>query len=539
VTSPDATFPAETQPNCAPSVPAARDWPGQLALLLAMALAVVPLWTSSLLPMMDLPQHLATVRILHSYGDPAYAVDKYHLLDFSSTQYLSWYFSVHWLSYLMPLEAANRLVLSLYAAGLPLAMWHLLRVLGRDPGMAVLAAPIAYNTFFFMGFANYVTAIPLLVWALAWLVQALQEQRPTWSRIAGLAAVTLVLFYSHAQAFVLYVGLAGLAVLVGAKGLHPRYWWRQSLHLLPSALAMAIWMSRSLILAGAEEWKQGHGGRNVTDTQVRFDPLMDRLTAIPGQFLDGYRGDGDERVALLWLAIVLAAALLGRQEKPWPSNRLHKLPAVWLVALLAVYVLSPISYKWIWPISWRIVPLLGLFALAVPHWQRLPLRSLTLLLPGVALMAWASLWHVQQGRAFALEVGPIRQIVAKAEPGKKLMSLVYGPGSGVLNHAPLIHIGQYYVVDRGGMASFSFANFPQSPVVYPTVGGPPLLPPRFEWTPERFTWQEHGQWYNYVLVRGGPAQPLGRDMDKVELVATEGPYRLYRNKQATTAAVLP
>jgi hypothetical protein len=89
------------------------------------------------------------------------------------------------------------------------------------------------------------------------------------------------------------------------------------------------------------------------------------------------------------------------------------------------------------------------------------------------------------------------------------------------------------------MASFSFANFPQSPVVYPTVGGPPLLPPRFEWTPERFTWQEHGHWYHYVLVRGGPPQPLGRDMDKVELVATEGPYRLYRNKQAATAPVAP
>lgn len=508
------------------------DWPERVALWLTLALAVVPLWTSALLPMMDLPQHLATVRILHSYGDPAYGVDKYHIIDLSSTQYLSWYFAVHWLSYLMPLEAANRVVLSLYAMGLPLALRKLLRAVDRDPGVALLAAPLAYNTFFFMGFANYITAIPLLVWALALLTELLQPGGLRWRKVVGLSLVTLLLFYSHAQAFVLYVGLAGLAVLVGAEGLHPRHWWRQALHLVPAGVGMVVWMSRSLILAGEATWKQGHGGRNVTDTRVNFEPLVERLTQMPHQFLDGYRGDGDERIALAWLAIVLAVAMLGRQYRNWTSWRLHRLPAVWTVALLAVYLLSPISYKWIWPISWRIVPLIGLFALAVPHWQVLPLRPLTLLLPALLLTGYATRVHVREGQAFAAEVGPIRQIVAKAEPGKKLMSLVLGPGSGVVNHAPLIHVGQYYVVDRGGMASFSFADFPQSPVVYPTVGGPPVLPQRFEWTPERFTWQEHGHWYDYVLVRGGPPRPLGADMNKVELVAELPPYRLYRAKPA-------
>jgi hypothetical protein len=66
-------------------------------------------------------------------------------------------------------------------------------------------------------------------------------------------------------------------------------------------------------------------------------------------------------------------------------------------------------------------------------------------------------------------------------------------------------------------------------VLYPSVDGPPKFPARFEWTPERFTWAEHGYWFDYVLVRGG-GDPLARDADKVELVAEMPPYRLYRNK---------
>lgn len=515
------------------------------ALLVTLAAAIYPLWVSPLLPMMDLPQHLATVRILHSYGDPWYAVDKYHVIDFSKTQYLSWYLAVDALAYLMPLEAANRVVLSLYAAGLPLAMLALLRAHGRDPALALLAGPLVYNVFFFMGFANYITALPLMLWALALLQRCLDA--PRWPRIAGLAALALLLFYSHAQAFALYGLLAGLTVLLGAPGWHPRQWWRAAAHLLPALLAMAVWTSRSLILAGEADWKQGHGGRNATSAKMNFEPLQERLHHLGDWWTDVYQGDSDEKLALAWLALLLLALLLRRpvseaSQPQWRWARL-KLPAALLTATLAVYLLSPVSYKWIWPISYRFVPVIALLALlgaAGEDWlggsaaQRQWTRRLGVLLPALALMLAAARLHGERALAFSAEAGPIREIVARAEPGKKLISLVYGAGSAVLQQAPMIHLGQYYVVDRGGQASFSFADFPQSPVLYPSVGGPPKFPARFEWTPERFTWAEHGHWFDYVLVRGG-GDPLGGDRDKVELVAEMPPYRLYRAKGQAAA----
>lgn len=509
-------------------------------LLFAIAAAIYPLWISPLLPMMDLPQHLATVRILHSYQDPWYAVAKYHVLDFSKTQYLSWYLSVDALAYLMPLETANRLVLSLYAAGLPLSMLALLRAHGRDPALALLAAPLVYNVFFFMGFANYITALPLMLWGLALLQRCLNA--PNWPRVAGLSALALVLFYSHAQAFALYGLLAGLTVLLGAPGWHPRHWWKAALHMAPALLAMAVWTSRSLILAGEADWKQGHGGRNATSAKMNFEPLQERLHHLGDWWTDVYQGDSDEKLALAWLAVLLLALMLRRPvtqaSHPHFTWARLKLPGLLLVATLAVYLLSPVSYKWIWPISYRFVPvvaLLSVLAAAGEDWlgatptQRQWTRRLGVLLPALLLMLFAARLHGEKALAFSAEAGPIREIVARAEPGKKLISLVYGSGSAVLQQAPMIHLGQYYVVDRGGQASFSFADFPQSPVLYPSVDGPPKFPARFEWTPERFTWAEHGYWFDYVLVRGG-GDPLARDADKVELVAEMPPYRLYRNK---------
>ncbi len=517
--------------------PTLRDWLAgdrvtALLLLTVIAACVAPLWVSPLLPMMDLPQHLATVRILHSYHDPFYAVYKYHVIDFSRTQYLSWYLSVDLLSYVMSLETANRVVLSLYAVGLPLSLVALLRAHRRDPILALLAVPLVYNVFFFMGFANYITALPLMFWALALLRRSLDEA--SWSRLIGMATLAVLLFYSHAQPFLLYGLLAGITVLLGARGWHPRHWLKPALHLLPALLAMAVWTSRSLILAGEAEWKQGHGGRNVTSAQVNFEPFGERLQNLWTWWLDAYRGDSDEILAVCWLGVLAVAALLARRgkedESPWQRS---KIPASMLVTTLAVYLLSPVSYKWIWPISYRFVPVLAMLALVALPLQRWAFgrwgRYVLFGVPALLLCAASIRLHVQKAKEFSDEAGPIRQVVAQAEPGKCLISLVYGAGSNVLNQAPLLHLGQYYVVDRGGMASFSFANFPQSPVLYPDVGGPPTFPARFEWTPERFTWAEYGNYFDYFLIRGN-GEPFGRDRNKVELVTEQGPYRLFKKK---------
>ena len=505
-----------------------------LAWLVVLAACVWPLWASALLPFMDLPQHLATVCVLHSYNDPTFGVSHYFGIALGKTQYLAWYFLVDWLAYLMPLETAARVVFSVYAVGLPLSIAALLRAHGRDPRVALLAAPFVYNPFLFMGFANYVTALPLVFWALALLQEALDAF--SWRRLLSLTLVTLLLFYDHAQAFVFYGALAGVTVLLGAQGVHPRHWWRQSLHMAVPALAMAWWMRQSLILAGEEEWRKGLGGRNVAPVDIRFKPLLERFTSFPEFLLDAYPDDKDERILIGWLVLLAVVWVIGRAGvvRRAPTGRFalrQHVPEALLVTGFLIYLFSPISYKWIWPISDRLVPAVALLAIPALARAVTPFRTFTLVIPATLLALAMSSLHVERAREFSNEAGPIREVVAQAEPGKKLMSLIYQPQSRVMKWPAFLHFGQYYTVDRGGMANFSFANFPQSPVLFPDEGGPPKVPPRFEWTPEVFTMAEHGWWYDYYLIRDpNPARnPFGAARTQVELVTQQGPWSLYRN----------
>lgn len=515
-------------------------------LWVAVIASMVPLWLADLLPFQDLPQHLAAVRTIHSLDDPFYGLSKYHVVDLARTQYLSWYLALDWLTYLMPLETANRVVLSAYVAAVPLSVFALLRAVGRDPAACLLAAPLAFNVYLYMGFGNYVMALPMVLWGLALLVRLLDSWHPR--RALGLALLVVVIFYTHVQALLMYLGLAAIVVFVRAPGLHPRHWWRPASHVLPTLGLLGWWMSQSLILASGADWTAGHGGRNTTDTKVRFDPLMARLEATPKQLLDVFTDDKDELLLLSWAALMIVVLLLGWRRgqaatnAPTPAKRPNwrailraRLPLVLVCASAVVYVLSPISYKWIWPISHRLVPLVALLAVVAVGFVTMPGRRTLLIIPATALAIAASMTHVDHIKRFNKEAGPILEVVRAADPGKRLVGLMFDRDSAVINRSPYLHFAQYYVVERGGMANFSFANMPQSPVVYPTVDGPPTLRARWEWLPHLFNYTGDGRYYDYYLIRGhsGRARSVfGGHVDEVDLVLSKGPWHLYRRKAA-------
>ena len=523
--------------------PAGRDGWFILAMAVSLVAVVAPIWTAALLPYMDFPQHLATSRILHSLEDPAFGMSGLYEVDLSRTQYLAYYFLVEILAHLTSLETAHRIALSLYAISLPPSVAAYMHAFGRDRAVALLAAPLVHNTFLYMGFANYLLAVPLIFWGLALLSGLMDAWSPR--RAALLAAVVVVLFYMHAQAFLIYALGAGLIGLLTSRGLHPRHWWRQALHLVPALALMAVWVARSAILAGEDAWMAGHGGRNVSPAEARWEPLLDRLSALPRQLLDAYRDDADERVlvGLLGLALVLA---LFRRWAPAEEEILDRgasrawirarTPELITLALIFAYALSPISYKWIWPISHRMIPVIALFALTTLAWRRLPWRPALLIIPATLLTLYAGTVHVERADAFAAEAGAVREVLTHAEPGRRLHALIYDRGSRHINHAPYLHFGQYYVVDRGGVATFSFVDFPQSPVRYDHERGPPRLPNRFEWTPETFRLDRHGAYYDYFLVRDGgphkPRKPFGAQAAEVELVHRDGRWALYRRTAA-------
>ena len=104
--------------------------------------------------MVDLPQHLHLISVLHRLDDPTTLYPQVFAARAELTPYLGYYYPVSLLSWIVPLELANRLFLSAMVLGLPLATAFLLRSLGRPRWPAVLTTPFAYGDSFGWGFVN-------------------------------------------------------------------------------------------------------------------------------------------------------------------------------------------------------------------------------------------------------------------------------------------------------------------------------------------------------------------------------------------------
>jgi hypothetical protein len=80
--------------------------------------------------------------------------------------------------------------------------------------------------------------------------------------------------------------------------------------------------------------------------------------------------------------------------------------------------------------------------------------------------------------------------------------------------------------ERGGAVMFTFTDFPQSPIRFRAGRRPDAVRPRWEWTPERVDPRRDLDWYDYVLVRGGPGA-IASAGDEWRPIFDRAPWRVY------------
>ena len=505
------------------------DW-----LLAACALAtVVPLWSADHLPFTDLPQHVAAIGTLRHWWDPLWRSQEYFTLALGQTQYLLYYLVGALLAFpLGTAERANLVLLSLTAIAFPYALRALLRALRLDGRVALFAPALFWSQALLIGFFNYVSAMPLVLWGLALAVR--DAERRSLRTEALLAFVAALLFYLHLSAFLFFAPAAALASLLlpAPEAPSPRFFLarlreapRRLLWLLPVAALSVLWLLRSPVVhPQTVGWNQ--------PLEVLFEEPAVALRNLPDALLDIWRGPQDE-----WclLALLFAAALIAwpqRREaadtpapegEPWRRG----LAAVWLVWAAALYFWFPVSIGWMWQLNERYALL---FALVAPLLLR-PARGLRGAVP-LALAASTGLFAAGnafvQIRAFEREVGPFDAVLAHAQPGRKMIGMIFEQNSRVAKFSPFLHYQSYYRARMGGVASFSFAELPQSPLRYRPETAPPPHPGGWEWHANLFRNDVDGRYYDYVLVHGmvdpfasRPPGPAWR------LVSREGSWSLF------------
>lgn len=503
-------------------------------LMAALSVACVfPIFKVEYLPIQDLPQHLAAIRVLHDFDDPVLRFSEYFELQRLRTQYLAVYFAVDLLAYALDLELAMRVVTALVLVAVPWSLAALLRALGKDERFALLAFPLAYNAHFLLGFLNFIAAIGLCFYGLSLAVRLRERElagAPVARGRALLAVVALACFYSHVVPF----GLLGLGVLMVSLERDLRAVTRRLAPLVPCGVAALLWLRTSAAGQATMAAVSGDaGGKRVERT-----PYTRALDELPLWLTDVLGRDADRLLLEAWLGILvfaLVCSLLPIARRDAGASVLARVLGRHLCLLAPLcallYFATPTSYDWIWPIAQRF-PLLA--ALLAVLWIAPLKRALSNLILIAAFVCSAASFH-HAGSAFGmfsrLEVGDFDRALEAIPEGERVAGLIFRRGSSHVAFSPFLHFVAYYQARKGGAVMFTFADFPQSPFRFRADNRPPRVPPRWEWTPERVRPATDLAWYDYVLVRG-PASRLGRAGSGFTPVYRGAPWSVWKREPA-------
>jgi hypothetical protein len=479
------------------------------------AAVVALLWSVDYLPMVDLPQHAAQLSFWIHYDDPRFGFAEHLRLCWFSP-YLLGYALARAAALILPPAAALKLVITLAVLAIPLAMDRLLRYAGGDRWWALLGFPLGLGFAFQWGFFNWMVAVPLMLWVLPWVLEYARQPSPR--RAALIAILGTGIFFAHGLMLTFFLLVAGASVVVAARS--PR---RAALALLPLLAPLAV----------AVSWKLW--GRH---NEVEFAPLSPgapwrRFWARPLDWLSLLSGAAREPAAAgVGFAMV---ALLFMRGLTFSGQWLRRVP---FLAAAAWYGLGPFAAMTTAFLNERLAVLLIPTALLAlergrPRGPARPLQIATLAL----VLGWVGYDAVRFHR-FDREARTFDPILARAEPGRRLLYLAFEPGFPGFATLPFVHFSAYYQAQKGGLINFSFAGSLVEVGQY-RPGHVPTTPALLHVEPAVFDWKRDGD-YDYYLVRALDPRPrhLFPPDAPVTLVAQSGRWWLYQ-QQPRRAALPP
>jgi hypothetical protein len=551
------------------------------AWIFALICGVAPLWATQALPLVDLPQHLHLISVLHRLNDASTLYPEIFARRPELTPYLGYYYAVSLLNWLMPLELANRVFLSAYVAGLPLSLAFLLRSLKRPAWPALLALPFAYGDSFAWGFINYCASLPLALTTCGFFVRTIEDvpRRKTWAIALAASLVAVLLF--HVQAFA-WLGVALPFLLLTTPAPEGKSWRPRVpalVGVMPGVILFVLWVGLRVgqpqEIAPGQPWrswgpmlsKENLAWKSLEQNLAEFITLprgpdgSARVMDTSFPILAGMTPDGsDQRAVKLVFLIALGVVLFGAwrafgsgvlsaravKEKglvpqliaglkglfrlPGDEGPIARWRIVGLMALaMILYFALPFDIRgYMYYLNTRYAHLAAaLLVCSVPALPEVWSKRLVYLAAVSALILMLPLRAAFQG--FDAESRALTELAKSAAPKPRVMGLVYATGSRAVTHPVYLHSSCVLARERGGLTNFSFALTPHSPLMY---RGPP--PPTFasEWRPDMMRWEEQGNAYDHFVLRGvRPEQIFGpRLQSELFVAAQSGDFFLVRKR---------
>ena len=464
---------------------------------------LLPLVVAARPPMQDFPVHLATLKILHHFHDPAFGFDQTYQVTLGRTQYVGLYAVGHLLAYVVGVHGALVLLVGAYLVGTLHGLRALLRAQGRDEALAYLAVPALFGPLFGLGLLPFLFAIPAMLFGVAALVARERDApRATTAQHALIAGIGAALVYLHVLP--LFVFLVATLVL---------FPWRGSWRARGVAAASAAPMLGLLVwwLTATNVGRRIAGVGASWGTSERRPPLALAFADLHPWIADAYRDASDELVMALVIGCALAAsALVFRERGGGERNLAVRAYAVLPAIALLLFLTGERGRGSIWPLAQRWALLAALLAtplLALPSDPRFR-RWLANAAMAVAVLGIGNAtWHAW---AFDRETAVLPRAFEAMGNGRRVAMLAFDRRAERARFEPLMHAVSYYQAERGGVVAFSFGGFDYWPIdfqrgKYPIWDGP--FTPRWESLPEVAIEQPLGA-FDFVLARDRGARPV-------------------------------
>jgi hypothetical protein len=468
-----------------------------------------------LLPMQDYPQHLFLSHVIATYENPAYNWKEFYTVDLKLSPYMLWYLAMKPLSLLYGVEVAGKMLFSLYILLISLLVHRTRRLCpkGAFPWGALLLFPFAFNQVYFMGFANYIVLLPVLMLAVMDL-EELALKGLSWWRVVLHATFLTTLYLGHPYTVLVYICLAVTTALC--------FWDNRSTMLkvlLPSVLLGGGFLHWYLVCHNASPVSNSYSWRvnwlSVNNLIHYYIPMFTGMRLTNGP---------DWSALVAW--IVIATTCLYAWQHTQNRYSMFKLPIFLFFASIAGYFVLPFRYGYYSYFNLRLAPVS--YFLMVLLLARLLMAPIARILVAVATVTLVVLIIISQSRV-SRSSEAVLPLLGVMEKNSLVLPLIFDSASTVIDPACFdefhMHELNYYHVLIGGGANPTLFPNAMMPVQY----RPGIYLPYPE-KPYDFRWEEHGQYYTYFLLRGAPAEFSRRLKMHTKLVATSGPWSLFLNK---------
>jgi hypothetical protein len=467
------------------------------ALLVLAGVAVYPIWVVEYPPLLDYPNHLASSYVLAHLGDSSMPFREWYSADWGLYPFITLSAVLRALQWVLPVELAGRILLSLSVLALPLATWFFLRQ--ANPGqdsLALWTLVATHNVFFLMCFLNFYLSLGFCFLALGLWLRWLKQPRTLGWLLAMLACTAV--YASH------LVGFALTGLVVAAYCLLARRPVRQWL---------ASW---AMFLPGVLCYLRFSRVMEREATGITFPRFAEKVSNLRTLF-HGYSKPLD-----ITMMFVLAACFLAL----WVRNAEFRWNWRWVAVsglLFSAYWAMPVSFGIGTDLDARVLPVL----LGVVFAGARVGRRGWWLAPVVVTLFFVRVENITRNfRAVEPELSDLAGSFSATPMNARVLPIIYAPpGSGILN-LPFAHFWAYGVIRRHWFSPYLFDI-------------PGLLPLRIRqssytindyWTPthgKEPDWFAIQRDYDYVWSYDSAIYFPG--LDRIgQLVYSSGKLRMYR-----------